>query len=143
MGYQDIFYTADNMIGYTGQVHKMPTVYFRKGNAWGRITQYHSNNLNIGRNVVRVKAGYTIANENVNGEEKCVERVNGKPLHTSRNRLITNDSIGEEDRAVLLQAIWKYPDEKPCGEMDSEERDAVRQQAGLKRALLEEIRNLG
>jgi len=118
MAYRDDLYAADNLIGYTGQIHKMPTVYFRKGNLFGHITQYHDLPQNNGREEVGNSAEYKIANEpQKDGTSRCVERIGTKAFHTSRNLFIPADKVNSEDKAVLLQAIWKFPEKKDISEM--------------------------
>ena len=53
MGYRDDFYIVDFIIGYTGVLHKSPSVYFfdPAKNAFGHITQHHEVANNIGRGV--------------------------------------------------------------------------------------------
>jgi hypothetical protein len=130
MGYRDDFYDARYIMGYTGQLHKDPTVYFLTQNERGRITQKHKHNKNVGREKVRGTAGYTFANELFNGRRKLVEYVNGRDVHTSRNALVqvpVDDQTSSDTRALLAQAITRFPDEKSryasagAGEVDDDE----------------------
>jgi hypothetical protein len=69
MGYRDDFYKKDNILGYTGDLMKDPTVYFADAGglnpktvdvdgrtqvlvSFGRITQDHPHKNNIGRGKV-------------------------------------------------------------------------------------------
>jgi hypothetical protein len=90
MGYEDALYSARNIIGYTGEINDSPTVYFLEplGTAprrYGHITQAHWLWLNTGRECAHSAENYTYEN-NIDGV--LVEKVNGKILHTSRNRFI-------------------------------------------------------
>jgi len=53
MTYRPDFYTAENIVGYTGDLHNDPTVYFETYTEHGRITQFHHKWDNVGRNEVR------------------------------------------------------------------------------------------
>ena len=53
MPYRPDFYIPENIVGYTGDLHNDPTVYFETYTEHGRITQAHHNVDNIGRNEVR------------------------------------------------------------------------------------------
>jgi hypothetical protein len=57
-GYEDTFYVKSNIVGYTGNKFNYPTVYFRQGNRFGRITQKHQHANNIGRNKAKAKFVY-------------------------------------------------------------------------------------
>lgn len=107
MAYRDDFYIAANIIGYTGDVNNNPTVYFRNGNDFGRITQAHNNPNNVGRNVVRTYADYQIANTGQGGVAQ--EFYNGAVQHTSRNPFVP---VSDGVRATLAQAIVNFPDQK-------------------------------
>ena len=106
MGYRDDFYVAENIIGYTGDVGSNPSVYFRSGSEWGRITQDHDKKTNIGRAFVRDTMPYTIVNETrvIKGEQKevSVEYVNGEEHHVSRNKFFP---VSDENRDALAFAI--------------------------------------
>ena len=82
MAYGDFLYKRDNIIGYTGNLKKNPTVYFvreaqnaqggvkvtRVGDRTqilflnGHITQHHDVQTNIGRELVNESWSYTLAN---------------------------------------------------------------------------------
>ncbi len=109
MGYRDDFYVAENIIGYTGDVGSNPSVYFRSGSEWGRITQDHDKKTNIGRAFVRDTMPYTIVNETrvIKGEQKevSVEYVNGEEHHVSRNKFFP---VSDENRDALAFAIKAF-----------------------------------
>lgn len=112
MSYRDDFYTKENIIGYTGLLSNNPTVYFKRGDEFGRITQYHKDKDNIGRNVVREYSDYKITN-NVNG--KAEEFYDKTVNHTSRNRFIkvfNNPDENNEAIDELAKAINKFKDLK-------------------------------
>ena len=87
MPYHDTFYTAQNIIGYTGALHDFPTVYFRcdRRNLIGRITQRHPYPQNVGRNRPSTSIGYTMGNEMTANGMRLVERHPNGRTHTSRN----------------------------------------------------------
>ncbi len=74
MGYRDDFYTADNIIGYTGDINNNPTVYFRSEKdgevTFGRITQEHKDDFNVGREEVRKAKDYDLKDAWVHHEGK-------------------------------------------------------------------------
>ncbi len=116
--YRADFYTPENIIGYTGELRRNPTVYFRSDTEFGHITQQHESHWNIGREGVGdlVYPGWTyvIDNEIVRGREVGVERYesdNGEGrihIHTSRNRFIDTRRANIDVFALLAQAIWKF-----------------------------------
>jgi hypothetical protein len=91
MGYRDDFYMVQYIIGYSGNLHDFPTVYFRKGNEYGHITQKHPCPQNVGRMAVRSSADYWIGNEPVHGTLKLLEKENGVVFHESRSTLTEVD----------------------------------------------------
>ena len=87
MGYRDDFYMVQYIIGYSGNLHAFPTVYFRKGNEYGHITQKHPCPQNVGRMAVRSSADYWIGSEPGQGTLKLLEKENGVVFHESRSTL--------------------------------------------------------
>lgn len=114
MGYRDDFYTFENIVGYTGDLHLSPAVYFQSNSEYGRITQAHKKLDNIGRGKVRNISGYSIRNLYVERygrrELRAVESVNGEVRHTSRNVYITDFS--DDDRSILATSIRDYRETK-------------------------------
>ena len=113
MGYQDDFYIPRNIVGYTGDLHGVgrnaPTVYFCRfdygvGYTFGRITQYHENEDNIGRNKVRTHHDYWVGNKWPEGYG--VEFYNGRVRHQSRNRMYP---VSWNNIRILMEAIYWYP----------------------------------
>ncbi len=92
MAYYDELYHCDNIIGYTGQLHDSPTVYFLSEELGlaGHITQKHFMDDNIGReDPCTINDGYSSGNEpNDEGRIVLVERYSGGGKHTNRNPLI-------------------------------------------------------
>ena len=112
MGYRDDFYKKRRIIGYTGELHRYPTVYFKSKREYGRITQFHGVRGNIGRNEVRSADNYKIGNAMVKGKIVCVEIDNGRS-HESRNRLIRQKEFSPGDLEILAQSIYRCPELKP------------------------------
>lgn len=106
MAYREDFYTVENIIGYTGNVNLNPTVYFQKGNYFGRITQDHSCKDNIGRNEVRFAMDYRIENDGA----KAHEFYKGCRRHSSRNIFM---KCGKDSLDELSKAIQRFQEEKP------------------------------
>jgi len=104
--YEDGFYKRSNIIGYTGDINVNPTVYFKNGNKFGRITQDHTNKSNIGRNEVRIAGDYRITNTH-NG--KAQEFYNGGVRHNSRNPF---KPAGWLEKFKLAKAIQRFPNKK-------------------------------
>lgn len=113
MGYRDDFYVSSNIIGYTGNVDDCPTVYFKSGNEFGRITQRHPNAKNVGRNLVREAVDYYIDNTPFgNAREWYNNKGRVKYHHRSRNRFywVYGDGVC---RRELAKAIDRCRDIKP------------------------------
>lgn len=109
MGYRDDFYMVQYIIGYSGNLHDFPTVYFRKGNEYGHITQKHPCPQNVGRMAVRSSANYWIGNERVHGTLKLLEKENGVVFHESRSTLTAVDVFAPAQKdtvAILAQSIY-------------------------------------
>ncbi len=125
MGYRDDFYTAENIIGYTGTVHADPTVYFFRDHEYGHITQNHGIAQNVGRGPVRRHEDYRIDNRDVKGEQRCVEYANGKVFHISRNVFVGKDALSDEQMAVLAQSVTNHTELKRWATMTRGEKDAA------------------
>ncbi|WP_086931266.1 hypothetical protein [Agarilytica rhodophyticola] len=110
MAYAADFYIQENIIGYTGDSQNKPTVYFRSGHKFGRITQAYPDSNYQGRSLVREYTDYSISNRPPKGTAE--EYYNGEVRHCSRYPFIPvddNDSL----KAVLAIAIASYPYKKP------------------------------
>ncbi|MBB1268164.1 hypothetical protein [Shewanella sp. SR44-3] len=108
MPYETDFYVKSNIIGYTGDLNNNPTVYFKNGNKFGRITQDHGHQDNIGRNKVREYADYDISNV----EGRAREYYNGDYQHTSRHAFVPLNG-NQNTLNTLAQAINAFPNAKP------------------------------
>ncbi len=140
MGYRDDFYKAENMIGYSGDLHSFPTVYFQSGQEFGHITQKHDTSQNVGRGSVGSHAEYSIGNETVDGVLKLVEKIgNRRPFHVSRSTLTRVEGMTFDDQSIILQAIWKYTDEKYIDGYSKEIFKALDQTAANKHKMNKEL----
>ncbi|MEM7212430.1 MAG: hypothetical protein AAF479_11145 [Pseudomonadota bacterium] len=122
MGYRDDFFKADHIIGYTGKIDKLPTVYFRRevenGFEFGRITQhYPDDKTNVGRGVVRIARDYKIYNFQVKESflllfSKTVthsfEYYEKNVRHESRSAFVGADDFKQNDINLLTQSIVKF-----------------------------------
>jgi hypothetical protein len=133
MGYRDDFYIKDNILGYTGNLHGNPTVYFADAGgvnpklvkvgdrtqvvvSFGHITQVHDIPTNIGREEVGESWSYSISNvqmsDGIHGQECIYGYLKGakKPehvdFHTSRNPF---ESATKGNLEILALAIDKFP----------------------------------
>jgi len=120
MTYRNDFYKKENIIGYTGDLNQKPTVYFQKAHTYnpglisfGRITQAHADDQNVGREFVFKAKHYSARNERVHGTRTLVERVNDQLIHTSRNPMILVDQKNTNVIDQLAESIDKYPELKP------------------------------
>ncbi len=86
MGYRDDVYNLGNIIGYTGDDPATRTVYVYDAGTkeFGRLTQAHAHQDNVGRNKVRKEDDYWIGNEGGRG----VEKYRGQIRHRSRNAFV-------------------------------------------------------
>jgi hypothetical protein len=112
MSYRDDFYIKENIIGFTGNPAKAPTVYFKRDTTFGRITQEHKDKNNIGRSEVRTFNDYSITN---NGNGVAEEFYNNEVQHTSRNSFVpvfNNPNGNNEVVDELAKAINKFTDLK-------------------------------
>ncbi|WP_108263356.1 hypothetical protein [Mangrovicoccus ximenensis] len=114
MGYRDDFYVIGNIIGYTGCLIGNPTVYFRNGNDYGRITQFHGIRTNIGRASVRTHPQYRIGNYYSRGRIVAKEFEGTRCKHTSRNPFIGRQLFRPHDDTLLAAAIRRFQDQKLC-----------------------------
>lgn len=117
MGYRDEFYSAANIVGYTGDPANNPTVYFRQGNAFGRITQDHDDPTNIGREQVRAHDDYRIENVPYKGRLHAAEFYAGAYQHVSRGVFTPLTATPDTVNTPIYQAIWtsiaRFSDLKP------------------------------
>lgn len=122
--YRADFYARENIVGYTGQLYSQPTVYFRCGEEFGRITQQHENPLEVGREeVLALPDGFDYVIENqlhdgkLVGVETLVHPDRGVvPVHTSREKFIDCRRLKIDVFATLAQAIRLFPGIKSYGQ---------------------------
>lgn len=112
MAYRNDFYNLRNIIGYTGDLRYLPTVYFRRGHEYGHITQHHMLPYNVGREDVAYHRGYHISNYYRGGRIHAIEWEGSQEVHTSRNPFITRDRFNPGDLLTLSEAIFRFPDRK-------------------------------
>lgn len=128
MGYRDDFYQVWNIVGYTGDLHNFPTVYFVSPDLdlGGHITQKHALASNVGRQEVFSLQGYTYGNETYDGKYRLVERW-ADGVHPSRNPIVEIDQDKPEMRTVsiLAKAIRDCPEEKYISDMLDGDRDRI------------------
>jgi hypothetical protein len=167
-GYRDDFYCAANIIGYTGDPEDFPTVYFRSGEYFGRITQEHGGRFrkeqggritqeqgysqNVGRAAVQQAPDYTIGNEVVDGEVRSVERYvsprYGEINHVSRGKFtsvaeLQQQANWEQTFALLAQAIWRYPDERYISHFEPKDENRIEVSKTRMQLVLADVRRRG
>ncbi len=111
MGYRDDFYIVENIVGYTGNLHQNPTVYFYIGGAtstFGHITQAHTLDENVGREKVITDDEYVAGNITRQGHTFFFEEWSDGQ-HPSRTPMVFRAQFGANDINVLAQAI-RNPD---------------------------------
>ncbi|WP_108261539.1 hypothetical protein [Mangrovicoccus ximenensis] len=114
MAFHDTLYSIENMIGFTGKLHELPTVYFMDGEYAGHITQQHPVAENVGREEVIPAGAYRYANEPVPGRGEVLhEYRNDRLIHVSRNKLILLARLNITAIDICAQSIWRHPDAKP------------------------------
>ncbi|GAB6905031.1 hypothetical protein DESC_700167 [Desulfosarcina cetonica] len=129
MGYRDDFYKLENIIGITGPIDSLPSVYFQdtKTGEYGHITQVHYYDWNQGRCPVKKDPGYRIENK-CGGGCKCgrsaAHEFNGRGVcfHPSRSIFVPRSDLSGGQLEVVAQAIWRCPHEK-TDPMNWDERD--------------------
>lgn len=109
MSYEEEFYTPENIIGYTGDFQVNPTVYFKNGNKFGRITQTHADNDNIGRSLVREYTDYRIGNTAPSGTAE--EYYDGEVQHVSRHPFVAAQEHSH-GKTVLAASILAHTEAK-------------------------------
>lgn len=113
MGYRDDFFVVDNIVGYTGKLHDLPTVYFESEAEVSHITQQHDIKDNIGREAVFSREGYHAGNTDEGGEKARLLELKGSNLiHESRNEMISVEGMPSKDQSLLAQSIWSFQELK-------------------------------
>jgi hypothetical protein len=109
MAYAPEFYIPENIIGYTGVLHKNPTVYFLSATHYGHITQVHDDWTNVGREKIRSNTRYFFGN--VLTDKRLLERDSGANWkHPSRSPMIlvrVDQSYTELTHAIMVHQELK------------------------------------
>ena len=117
--YGEELYQPENIIGYTGDLSKPETVtvYFKKGNLYGRITQVHDDPENIGREAI-LKSDYYWRFNSVKLDFCCCipyhkihknhEFIGDDLIHISRTPFIKLNPRDKRTRAILAQSITRH-----------------------------------
>jgi hypothetical protein len=115
MGHRDDFYTRANIIGITGPVHELPSVYFKNAaGEYGHITQVHYYSFNWGRTEVKTDKGWQITNT-CPAQCKCGADAsheidgNGRVFHVSRSKFRPLSDLASEELNVAAEAIFRCP----------------------------------
>ena len=115
MGHRDDFYVRGNIIGITGPVHELPSVYFKSAaGEYGHITQVHGCDFNWGRTTVTRDPGWRITNTCPDsckcGADASHEIAgNGVCFHVSRNKFKPIAELSAADLDVVAEAIHRCP----------------------------------
>ncbi|WP_172326700.1 hypothetical protein [Mangrovicoccus sp. HB161399] len=110
MAFHDNFYIKENIIGFTGSLNELPTVYFLTDRHFGHITQQHDEPDNVGREVIDTTNGYVYGNEEIAGVgEVLCEYKHGRLIHRSRNKLILLAHMNIDAANICAQSIWRHP----------------------------------
>jgi hypothetical protein len=115
MGHRDDFYVRDNIIGITGPVNELPSVYFQNaGGEYGHITQVHYYDFNWGRTQVTTDKGWKITNTCPAscgcGQETSHEiGGDGKCFHRSRSKFKALAELTKSELDVVAEAIFRCP----------------------------------
>lgn len=113
MAYRNNFYCIRNIIGYTGDLRYCPTVSFRRGHEYGRITQNHRLPHNIGREEVVLHAGYRMENRRLEDHKlHLVEWEGDEAVQVSRNAFVKRRWFRPGGARTLALAIVRFPDLK-------------------------------
>ena len=153
MAYYDQLYQMQNIVGYTGDLHRHPTVYFisEELNLAGHITQAHPWPQNVGRTEPFPTDGYRMVNERKPHGTVLVEYYYNWAFHVSRNRFIalgTHARGGGADRfdvaafAILAQSIRNCPHEKQMQGMDRTTFQSLQDAKAAKDATMAQLTQL-
>ncbi len=157
MAFYDNLYSFENIVGYTGQLHNFPTVYFQsqQHNLVGHITQAHPFPQNVGRTDPLPLTGYRWENKPTPQGEVLMEYFNNIKFHTSRNKFIelgTSVRGNGADRfdmaafAILAQSIRNCPHQKQMdvfSKRDIRKIAAARDAKDAVMAQLQQISSIG
>jgi hypothetical protein len=118
MGYRDDFFVRGNIVGITGPVHELPSVYFKNADGeYGHITQVHGHSFNWGRTTVRTDPGWVITNvcpRQCGCGRVTSHEINGagRVFHKSRSVFKAVATLSPGDLDVVAEAIHRCPYEK-------------------------------
>lgn len=118
MGYRDDFYVRGNIIGITGPVQELPSVYFKsKDGEYGHITQVHHYTFNWGRTDVTKDPGWQITNtcpRQCGCGSASSHEIDGKGrvFHVSRGVFRPLSELSAGDLDVVSEAIHRCPNQK-------------------------------
>ena len=97
--YAENLYKPENIIGYTGDINKDPTVYFQKGDHNGHITQNHKNEGNIGRDIVLSSPSFE---KDIMPSGVLIESIKDEAVHVSRNTFVKLPSADELKKSTSI-----------------------------------------
>ena len=158
MGYSDDFYTAANVVGYTGDINNNPTFYFMTEKdgmkTFGHITQAHGLSSNVGREEVKSARDYELKNAWVhtvskdNHTQQSDYNIDQVILEDGRHKMCTTKegkSIGFERKSV---EIWdgkiQHPSRSLLTKVDARnlnQRVSAALRKALKNPLCQEMKN--
>lgn len=125
MAYCNWLYNMHNIIGYTGAINDRPTVYFRMGRAYGRITQNHKLPYNIGREKYKIHVAYRMENRRLEDDKiHLIEWEATRPIHVSRNAFVPRSRFRPGELLTLSVALYRFPDLKLCYTVSHEQARA-------------------
>ena len=120
--YGSELYQPENIECITGDPSRPEsvTVYFKKGNLFGRITQYHHDS-NKGRELVSQSPHHKLVNEllkdifgkTIYSDETLHEYVGDCAIHKSRSKFIPVSDLNATQMIEISKSIIRFPDLKP------------------------------
>jgi hypothetical protein len=115
MGHRDDFYISANIIGITGPVHELPSVYFQNAaGEYGHITQVHGANFNWGRTQVTTDKGWKITNtcpKQCGCNQSASHEIDGQDrvFHISRSLFKPSSELTADELTIAAEAIHRCP----------------------------------
>lgn len=144
-------YNIANIVGYTGDLHRFPTVYFQSDTQVGHITQQHPTAQNVGRTAPMSATGYSWKNLRApDGTVHLVEFLNGQAFHVSRNKMIelnqgdrrTGAGFDFETFAILAQSISNCQGMKYISNYSKSTHDQIKDAKKAKDATMNQLQSL-
>jgi hypothetical protein len=115
VGHRDDFYVCANIVGITGPVNELPSVYFQNAaGEYGHITQVHAYDFNWGRTQVTKDPGWRITNH-CPSQCGCGQQVSheisgkGRVFHRSRSQFRPRHDLNQDELNVAAEAIYRCP----------------------------------